>query len=145
MRHLFLTIIGLFALTSTVTAQLSSILGNWETVDDRTGYHLSMVSIYQGADGLFYGKIAKILVEIPFSVCELCKDEDHNAPLEGLVIIRKMQYDAERNCLVGGHVLDPESGKFYYGKIYPKNGNLVLRGSLDRRGLFGRNQTWVRP
>jgi len=40
--------------------------------------------------------------------------------------------------------LDPESGKFYYGKIYLEKGRLVLRGSLDKRGWFGRNQTWIR-
>jgi uncharacterized protein (DUF2147 family) len=55
-----------------------------------------------------------------------------------------MSYDAENNLLKGGKVLDPESGKFYYGKIYPKNGKLVLRGSIDKRGFFGRNQTWIR-
>jgi uncharacterized protein (DUF2147 family) len=74
--------------------------------------------------------------------CEACKDADHNAPIEGLVIIRGMhEKDGE---LVGGKVLDPESGKFYYGKIYLKNGKLVLRGSLDKRGFLGRNQEWER-
>ena len=74
--------------------------------------------------------------------CEACKNEDHNAPIEGLVIIRGMR--AENGELVGGKVLDPESGKFYYGKIYLKDGKLVLRGSLDKRGFLGRNQTWER-
>ena len=50
----------------------------------------------------------------------------------------------ENGELVGGKVLDPESGKFYYGKIYLKNGKLVLRGSLDKRGFLGRNQEWER-
>jgi uncharacterized protein (DUF2147 family) len=74
--------------------------------------------------------------------CEACQGEDKNAPVEGLVIIRGMK--AEDGQLVGGKVLDPESGKFYYGKIHLKNGNLVLRGSLDKRGFLGRNQTWVK-
>ena len=51
---------------------------------------------------------------------------------------------AEDGQLVGGKVLDPESGKFYYGKIYLKGGNLVLRGSLDKLGFLGRNQTWIK-
>ena len=62
----------------------------------------------------------------------------------GLVIMRRMKYDAKKNQLVGGKVLDPESGKFYYGKIYPQDGKLILRGSLDKHGIFGRNQTWIR-
>ena len=125
-------------------AQLNSILGDWKTEDDKTGDNFSIVSIYKSSDGLYYGKIAKMLVGDPDLRCEQCKDADHNKPLEGLVIIRGMQYNKEKNQLEGGKVLDPESGKFYYGKIYPKDGKLVLRGSLDRRGFLGRNQTWIR-
>jgi uncharacterized protein (DUF2147 family) len=85
-----------------------------------------------------------MLVGEPGLKCTTCKDEDYNAPLEGLVIIRGMKFDAKANALTGGKVLDPESGKFYYGKIYTKDGKLVLRGSLDKAGLLGRNQTWER-
>lgn len=125
-------------------AQTNAILGDWKTVDDKTGDNFSIVRIYKGQDGLYYGKIAKMLVGAPGLKCDQCKDADYNAPLEGLVIIRGMTYNKEKNQLEGGKVLDPESGKFYYGKIYPKDGQLVLRGSLDKRGIFGRNQTWVR-
>lgn len=123
-------------------AQINAILGNWKTVDDKTGEKRSIVTIYKGSDGLYYGKISKMLIGEPGLKCTECVDADHNAPLEGLVIIRNMK--AEDGQLVGGRVLDPESGKFYYGKIYVKDGNLVLRGSLDKRGFLGRNQTWVR-
>jgi len=40
--------------------------------------------------------------------------------------------------------LDPNNGKFYYARLYIKDGDLVLRGSLDKRGFLGRNQTWLR-
>ena len=83
-----------------------------------------------------------MLVGEPGLRCIECKGEDHNALLEGLVIIRGMH--EENGELRGGKVLDPESGKFYYGKIFLKNGKLVLRGSLDKRGILGRNQTWIR-
>lgn len=131
-------------LTVAMSAQINLILGDWKTVDDKTGDNFSIVTIYKGADGLFYGKISKMLVGPKDLRCEACKGEDYNAPLEGLVIIRGMSYDKTKNQLVGGKVLDPESGKFYYGKIYPKDGKLVLRGSLDKRGILGRNQTWIR-
>ena len=129
--------------TLSVNAQISAILGDWKTVDDKTGERRSVVSIYKGTDGLYYGKISKMLMYTDLDLkCDQCKDEDHNAPIVGLVIIRGMH--AEDGELVGGKVLDPESGKFYYGKIYLKNGKLVLRGSLDKRGFLGRNQTWER-
>ena len=27
---------------------------------------------------------------------------------------------------------------------YLKDGKLILRGSIDKRGFIGRNQTWIR-
>ena len=134
MKRILMTVL-LVTLGLAAYAQLNAILGDWKTVDDKTGDNFSVVHIYKATDGLYYGKIAKMLVG---------KDADYNKPLEGLVIIRGMRYNAEKNQLEGGRVLDPESGKFYYGKIYPEKGKLVLRGSLDKRGILGRNQTWIR-
>ena len=136
-------ILALLLLAISAQAQISKILGDWKTVDDKTGERRSVVTIYKGSDGLYYGKISKMLMYTDMDLkCDQCKGEDHNAPIEGLVIIRGMK--AENGELVGGKVLDPESGKFYYGKIYLKDGKLVLRGSLDKRGFLGRNQTWIR-
>ena len=141
-RYLFF--ITLLVGSMSASAQISHILGHWMTVDDKTGKNYAVVTIYQQPDGLYYGKISKMLVGPKDLVCELCEGEDHNAPIEGLVILRGMSYDAKKNQLTGGKVLDPESGKFYYGKVYPQNGKLVLRGSLDKFGVLGRNQTWIR-
>lgn len=140
------TLFFFFLLTMSLAcqAQINSILGDWITVDDKTGEQRSVVTLYKATDGMYYGKISKLLVGDPAVLCNQCEGADHNKPIEGLVIIRGMSYDKENNHLSGGQVLDPESGKFYYGKIYPKDGKLVLRGSLDKRGLLGRNQTWIR-
>ena len=140
MKNLMLGLLMLAAMSA--SAQVNAILGEWKTVDDKTGEQRSIVTIYKGSDGLYYGKISKMLVGEPGLKCPACVDADKDAPLEGLVIIRGMK--AEDGELVGGRVLDPESGKFYYGKIYLKDGKLVLRGSLDKRGFLGRNQTWIR-
>ena len=142
MRRMLLLLALLASLS--VGAQINAILGDWQTVDDKTGDHFSIVRIYKGSDGLYYGKIAKMLVGDPGLTCTACVDADYNAPLEGLVIIRGMKYNKDKNQLEGGKVLEPETGKFYYGKIYPKDGNLVLRGSLDKLGVLGRSQTWIR-
>ena len=141
MKKILLLFMALVALSS--NAQVSAILGDWRTVDDKTGEKRSIVTIYKGSDGLYYGKISKMLMYADTNPkCDKCEGADHNAPIEGLVIIRGMK--AEDGQLVGGKVLDPESGKFYYGKIYLKDGKLVRRGSLDKRGFLGRNQTWIR-
>ena len=141
MKKWFLIAMALVSLGA--NAQIKAILGDWRTVDDKTGEKRSIVTIYKGSDGLYYGKISKMLMYTDLDLkCDQCKGEDYNAPIEGLVIIRGMK--AEDGQLVGGKVLDPESGKFYYGKIYLKDGKVVLRGSLDKRGFLGRNQTWIR-
>lgn len=141
MRKYIFILLALLSISA--NSQVSAILGDWRTVDDKTGEKRSIVTIYKGSDGLYYGKISKMLMYTELDLrCDQCKGEDHNKPIEGLVIIRGMK--AEDGELVGGKVLDPESGKFYYGKIYLKDGKLVLRGSLDKRGFLGRNQTWVR-
>lgn len=133
-------LISAVLLTMSVQAQ-NSIVGDWKTVDDKTGDNYSIVTIYQGADGLYYGKISKILMGPEDVRCTLCQGEDKDQPMQGLVIIRGMHM--QNGELRGGKVLDPNEGKFYYGKIFLKNGNLVLRGSLDKLGVFGRNQTWI--
>lgn len=139
MRKILFILLGL-CLNAGIYAQ-QSIVGDWMTVDDETGQNFSIVRIYKGSDGLYYGKIHKMLVGGDDLVCEKCVDEDKNAPILGLVIIRGMHM--EKGELRGGKVLDPNNGKFYYGKIYLKDGKLVLRGSLDKMGVLGRNQTWL--
>lgn len=142
-RLFFLFLCTSFFSIFSMQAQLKGIVGDWKTVDDKTGESFSIVNIYQAKDGLYYGKITKMLVGPKGERCVECEGEDYNKPLEGLIIIRGMK--AENGQLVGGKVLDPDSGKFYYGKIYLKDGKLVLRGSLDKRGFLGRNQTWLKP
>jgi uncharacterized protein (DUF2147 family) len=89
----------------------------------------------------YYGQIIALLGEDGSALCTECTGEDHNQPIVGLTIIRDMQLnDGE---LRGGKVLDPDNGKFYYAKVYLKDGKLVLRGSLDKAGLLGRSQTWL--
>lgn len=139
-RSLFLSV-AIF-LTVTLVAQ-TPLLGDWITIDDATGIQKSVVNIYKSDNGKFYGKIIALLEEeFQDAVCTACTGEDHDKPIIGLVIIRDMQLkDGE---LRGGKVLDPDNGKFYYAKVYLKDGKLILRGSLDKAGLLGRSQTWIR-
>lgn len=124
-------------------AQVQSILGDWKTVDDKTNQVKSIVHIYKGSDGLYYGVIKEIFGHPADQICIPCEGEDAGKKVVGLVIIRGMH--AEGQDLTNGKVLDPESGKIYYcSKIALKDGKLVVRGSLDKKGFLGRSQTWVR-
>jgi uncharacterized protein (DUF2147 family) len=138
-RILFFAVTLLFSVT--LFAQ-NPLLGEWITVDDATGEQKSIVRIYQADNGKYYGTIIQLLEENgETAVCTECTGEDHNKPIVGLTIIRDMQL--KDNELRGGKVLDPDNGKFYYGKVYLKDGKLILRGSLDKAGLLGRSQTWL--
>lgn len=138
-RILFFAVTLLFSVT--LFAQ-NPLLGEWITVDDATGEHKSIVRIYQADNGKYYGTIIQLLEENgEIAVCTECTGEDHNKPIVGLTIIRDMQL--KDNELRGGKVLDPDNGKFYYAKVYLKDGKLILRGSLDKAGLLGRSQTWL--
>jgi uncharacterized protein (DUF2147 family) len=61
-----------------------------------------------------------------------------------MLILNEM---TEKNgTLTGGTILDPNNGKTYRCNIGydAKAGNLNVRGSLDRGGLIGRTQTWLK-
>jgi len=123
-------------------SQVSSIVGTWRTIDDKTNEPKSIVRIYKGTDGKYVGKIEK-LFQNQDGKCVECKGANHNKPILGLVIINDMREDGDK--LVGGTILDPANGKEYFVTIsLEKDGRLRLRGSLDRRGVIGRNQFWVR-
>ena len=133
------------ACTMPMAAQVQQIVGEWITVDDKTGEQLSVVKIFKATDGLYYGKIVKLLKGNPDEKCVACTGADKDKPVVGLIIIRGFQ--EKDGKLVGGdkgRVLDPENGKFYYGKIWLEDGKLILRGSLDKKGILGRSQTWIR-
>lgn len=131
------------ALMSAKLFAQTPILGDWVTVDDKTGKEMSLVSIYQADNGKYYGKITDLLAGDDDELCTECTGEDYNQPVVGLVIVRDMEL--KNGELRGGKVLDPDNGKFYYAKIYlNEEGNLILRGSLDKAGLLGRSQTWIR-
>lgn len=128
-------------MTTCLWAQ-TPILGEWITVDDATGEHKSIVRIYQAENGKYYGQIIDLLEEnADNAVCTECTGADYNQPIVGLTIIRDMQL--KNGELRDGKVLDPDNGKFYYAKVYLKDGKLILRGSLDKAGVLGRSQTWL--
>ena len=145
MRKLFFMFVLALACTMPMAAQVQQIVGEWITVDDKTGEQLSVVKIFKATDGLYYGKIVKLLKGNPDEKCVACTGADKDKPVVGLIIIRGFQ--EKDGKLVGGdkgRVLDPDNGKFYYGKIWLEDGKLILRGSLDKKGILGRSQTWIR-
>ena len=124
-------------------AQADKIVGKWKTIDDKDGSEKSIVIIYKAANGKFYGKIEKLFKE-PEKICTECQGTDKNKPVLGMVIINEMT--EKEGKLTGGTIMDPKNGKVYKCNISLEKDTekLIVRGSLDKFGLLGRSQTWIK-
>jgi uncharacterized protein (DUF2147 family) len=134
-------------LAASATASLAmanSPVGQWHTIDDKTGQPKSMVVISEH-QGIMRGRVEKILRKDadPNAKCDKCSDDRKNLPILGMEIIRGAKKASGKNIWEDGEILDPENGKTYGLRLTPiENGaKLEVRGSL---GPFGRTQTWVR-
>ena len=145
-RHAGLALAVLFAATA-ASAQATSPVGVWKTVDDGTKKEKSLVRISESG-GVYTGRIEKLLdPEAPKDpVCKDCSDDRKDKPILGMTIIKNMkQSAADKAEFDGGEILDPNNGKVYKSKM-----KLVDNGAkLDVRGyigmpMLGRTQTWTR-
>lgn len=134
MKKVFLTIL-FFAIALISNAQIEKILGEWRTVNDKTGETEAVIEFYKGNNGLYYGKTTHV-----YEKGKELFDEKYI----GMVLIK--DFKLEDGKLVGGTLYEPHEDKTYYGKISynAKNNTLEVRGSLDRRGWLGRTQIWVK-
>lgn len=145
MKHILTFLFLLIA--ATASAQIDKILGDWTTIDDQINEPVSVVRIYRATNGKYYGRIDRITYPgYENALCKECKGDLHNKPMKGMIIIYDMVYNEKKQRLEGGRVLDPNNGKYYHGAIWydSKKGCLILRGSLDSRGILGRSQEWQR-
>jgi uncharacterized protein (DUF2147 family) len=120
-------------------------VGKWRTIDDKTGKVKSIVEIYETQNGTLAGKVLQVLNSDkgPHPLCDACKGENHNKPVEGLVITWGLRKDG--GTWDGGKILDPHNGKVYSAKMTPTDGGkkLEVRGYMGF-SLPGRSQTWLR-
>jgi uncharacterized protein (DUF2147 family) len=122
----------------------NSPVGQWHTLDEKTGELKSMVIIFE-QQGVVKGRVEKVLRKDadPAAKCDKCSDDRKNQPVVGLEIIRGAKKASGKNVWEDGEILDPENGKTYSLRLTPiENG-----AKLEVRGSFGpifRTQTWVR-
>ena len=144
MRKLLIALL-LFASPLAAFAQANSPVGHWRTIDDKTGKVKSVVEIYETANGTLAGKVLQVLHSDkgPHPLCDACKGENHNKPIEGMVITWGLKQDG--GTWEGGKILDPNNGKVYSAKMTPIEGGkkLQVRGYLGF-SMIGRNQIWLR-
>lgn len=135
----------LFVATATLAqAQVSKMLGQWNTIDDKTGEQRTCVNITE-KNGVYQGEII-CMYEIDANGNYSVMKPPYPKQWEGIVgtqIFIDMKAHGDH---LKGKVYDPESRKTYFGKVtyHAKTDELILRGSLDKAGLLGRSQTWKR-
>ncbi|MHB9056381.1 MAG: DUF2147 domain-containing protein [Paludibacteraceae bacterium] len=143
MKKTVISMLLLMFFAVTASAQVDKIVGKWKTIDDKDGSEKSVVVIFKASNGHYYGKVEKLFKE-PNKKCQECEGENKGKPIVGLTILNNM---VEKNgTLTGGTILDPANGKVYKCNISfdAKTGKLKVRGSLDKGGILGRTQYWVK-
>jgi uncharacterized protein (DUF2147 family) len=125
-------------------ADLTSPVGTWKTIDDKTGQAKALVQITESG-GKLEGKIIKVIKsdEGPNAVCKACDGERKDKPVEGMTIIWGLSKDG--NEWNGGQILDPKNGKVYKLKMNLEDGGrkLDVHGYIGF-SLMGRSQIWQR-
>ncbi len=124
-------------------AQMTPV-GNWHSMDEKTGELKSLIVITD-TGGVLNGHIDKLLRKDADqkAVCKECRDERKDKPMLGLEIMRGVKQVEGKEVWESGKILDPENGKEYTLRLTPVDAGkkLEVRGSI---AFFGRTQTWVR-
>lgn len=126
-------------------AGLSSPVGLWKTIDDKTGKPGGLVRI-DLVEGYYQGTIEKIFPEPgedPDPKCVKCEGPRHNQPVIGLIFMWGLSKQGDQ--YQGGEILDPKTGKIYRAKLNLEDGGkkLNVRGFIGF-SLLGRTQVWYR-
>ena len=133
----------LFILGFTTSLNAQSVIGNWKTIDDKTGNAKSILSVYMQGEKL-YAKVERILEKgREDATCIECKGKLKDRPILGMQIINGL-VRKDKNEYSGGTILDPENGQTYRCRIWLNESNpneLKVRGYL---AFFYRTQTWIR-
>ncbi len=130
-------------LAVSASAQVDKIVGKWKTIDDKDGSEKSIVNIFKASNGKYYGKVEKLFKE-PNKKCTECEGENKDKPVLGMTVLNNMV--EKDGTLTGGTIIDPANGKVYKCNVSldTNTGKLKVRGSLDKRGVIGRTQHWVK-
>ena len=138
-----LTALSVLIAGAALAQDAGSIVGLWKTFDDDTNQPAALVQISE-QNGLFVGKVTKILDPSGLPTCAKCTDYRKDKPVVGMEILSGLKKDGE-NTYSGGRILDPDDGEIYRAdiKLLDQGNKLDLRAYLGIP-LIGRTQSWMR-
>lgn len=147
-------IILMFMLSSSlVFAKAEDVLGKWITEKSGNGNQI-IVDIYQGTDGKYNGRIEKLTLPV-YTEGEFAGKEKmdlnnldenlKNRTLRGIDFVSGFDYSEKDDKFENGKIYNSENGKSYnsYMKMQ-KDGKLLVKGSIDKKGLIGKKQLWTK-
>ena len=139
MKKLFIGMI--LTLAPIVAAFAQGVEGKWKLSDGT-----AIVEVYQ-SEGVYNGKI--VWLKNPTredgspAVDHRNSDEKlRTRPLIGLNMLSNLKKKGSEYS--DGVIYDPGNGKTYYCSMEVEGDVLKVRGSLDKRGFFGRTMDWFR-
>ena len=143
MNKKIISVLCVLFISISMFSQVDKIVGRWKTIDDKDGSTKSIVLIFKATNGKYYGKVEK-LFKNPDKKCTECEGVNKDKAVLGMMVVNGMKEN--EGSLTGGTILDPNNGKVYRCSMTydAKTGNLDVRGSLDKFGMIGRTQVWVR-
>lgn len=125
-------------------------VGVWMSIDDDGETPTGYWELYLD-EGKLFGKLIYAIGEsVESKLSECTKDSYAGHPVAGslsalplldTVLMYNMQY-REPGYWWKGRIIDPEDGKLYYVKVFMDKEEMVMKGSIDKRGLLGRKQVW---
>jgi uncharacterized protein (DUF2147 family) len=128
----------------------STVVGTWKQIADQgvdKGKAASYIGIFEN-NGVYFGKITKLLLDSPDKVCDKCTGALKNKPLVGMIILKDMKKNGKVDKEFGseyadGTIFDPDNDKTYKCKMWVKDDVLTVRGFIGF-SLLGRNAQWFR-
>ena len=136
-------------LSATAKAE-STVVGTWKQIADQgvdKGKAASYIGIFE-KNGVYFGKITKLLLDPPDKVCDKCTGDLKNKPLVGMIILKDMKKtgDVDKELgseYAGGTIFDPDENDTYKCKMWVKDDVLTVRGFIGI-SLLGRSAQWFR-
>lgn len=136
-----------------IFADAKDVLGTWITEKAENGNQI-IVDIYETPEGKYNGKIIELTMPV-YTEGEYEGQEKmdlHNPDeklrtrkLKGIDFVSGFEYNPEDKKFENGEIYVPTTGKTYYSYMkLQDDGTLLVKGSIDRAGLFGKKQIWTR-
>ncbi len=146
-------LVGMLLLGSIAYAKVEDVLGTWITEKADTGNQI-IVEIYQAKNGKYNGRVLELTMPI-YTEGEYAGKErmDLQNPdpqlkhrkLVGIDFVSNFDYNEEKDKFEHGNIYSPINGKTYHSYMQlQKDGRLLVKGSIDKAGLIGKKQYWIR-